>query len=274
MSQDSHLTMLGRISPLIAVPFTTVHLVLPIKYGAQEYHAMVDSAAWPICLDMAGGPVSVVVSNSQSSNTTVVSNSKTPSKTSASATIAPHSYRKDCVNPSHTRLPEIWVKGLDGKTHTIGTSLSAKVYDVKVKLQAKTGVPWEDQRLIFAGQQLDDDDTLSDCKVEAECTLHLVLRLRGGKPVIYILPPVPMDVKVHLALAPQWSFSAIYPSTDIRKDDDDNTHHIEWHVTAQPDGMLKDSHGTESTYLFWEGESPSTTKLMLALYALTSLVGA
>lgn len=253
--------MLGRISPLITVPFMTAHLVMPIKYGAQEYNAMVDSAAWPICLDMAGGPVTVVVSNS-----------KHPSKTSASTAIAPHDPGKPY--PSPTYLPQIFVVYIDGKSRTIEIALSDKVYDLKVKLHAKLGIPVDQQRIIFQGKQLEDDDILSDCKVKCESLLHLVPRVRGGKPVIYILPPVPMDIKIHLALTPQWSFSAIYPSTDICKDDDDNTHHIEWHVTAQPDGMLKDRDGTESTYLFWEGESPSTTKLMLALYALTSLVGA
>lgn len=85
---------------------------------------------------------------------------------------------------------QLFVKTLTGKTVSIEVEEGESIEDVKAKIAEKEGIPAEQQRLIFGGQQLQDAKTLDDYDVGDDATLHLVLRLRGGKRQDVILDKV------------------------------------------------------------------------------------
>lgn len=82
--------------------------------------------------------------------------------------------------PTTAQSGQIFIKTLQGESLPIDYDGAMKIGDLKNMIHSERQIPVDQQRLIFQGKQLEDDNTLADYNIETGSNIHLVLRVKGG----------------------------------------------------------------------------------------------
>ena len=154
-----------------------------------------------------------------------------------------------------TGMIELFVKTLCSVgTFSLRLPATSTVSDLATAIENKKGIAFDLQRLILNQKGLELDRSLAHYNIQQHDTIHLVQKLQGGKPVIYLQSPQDLTATVSLSLSYDWSFSAIYPiAPAVSKYGQE---HTEWTVDIKDNGaILHDIRtATDVSYLYWEAQ--------------------
>lgn len=155
---------------------------------------------------------------------------------------------------------QIFAKQLSGKTIVLDANPYDTINIIKKKVRDMEGIPEDQQRLIYAGKQLEDEHTVNHYNIYRECTLHVVLRLTGKKPVILFYPivdEIKENTKTTLELDNDYMVrTSMYPEPKTTyRHGKNNKMKYEWNINIQNDGTFMDHNSRQYLYIFWEMES-------------------
>ena len=135
------------------------------------------------------------------------------------------------VSTTEPKTIRIFIKDLSGSHITLFVDPLSRIEEIKELISERVGLTPCQQRLLFAGRQLEDKNTLQDYFIAKDSTIHLIRRLVGGKPVIYLYPEQDnFDVSVNIDMKKEdGEITSIYP---VIKGNEKNT----WIVKANRNG--------------------------------------
>jgi len=174
-------------------------------------------------------------------------------------------YPKD----NRTTNKQIFVKTQCGKTITIDLSNDSTIEDLQMKIQDKEGIPPDQMRIIFNGYQIWGERTIRDYRIKNEDTLELILRLRGGKPVISVYNDSEKDFvgNISIKLNNDFEFTDVIPEPIIISDINQST--FENIVVKSKDSVIN-YEGTDFQYIFWEAVREKIVPQFTRVYKINS----
>lgn len=142
------------------------------------------------------------------------------------------------INPNNLR---VIIHSLTGRKFMIVINKFMRISELKALISTRANLSVDSIRLIYKGLHLNKHGKIEEYNIKSGDTIHVIERLRGEKPVIYLYPQSEMDVKIGISIK-DGAFSFVYPSFD---------HPNEWNVRAYPNGDIIHN-GKKLKYLFWE----------------------
>ncbi|RYP04704.1 hypothetical protein DL764_004254 [Monosporascus ibericus] len=174
----------------------------------------------------------------------------------------------DVRNRIHDRINVAIMAFEPNPTLYLAVKRTLRFEKVMCCLSERLDLPLQDFRCFHGGHRLQPNDTFDSVGIEDGDIIEVRRRVQGGKPAIYLLSSVSLQVvKVSVILRPEWDFSVLYPFAPMTKSVNNSTSTVSWTVSVQPDGTLTHhSTGRQSSYLFWEarGLLSSTPRLLSA----------